>query len=213
MNQQSKTLPRAHVTMLLAHRAMVRDLDRIARTADHLSRSTDLARGAALKGYTERIFVIMEHHHRGEDTLLWPKLREAGADEEALALMTGEHEGLFKAVHAWHKAIEAFTPDATGAAELVQSTSDLRELLGKHTADEERELADRLAPMLTEQLWKRFERGMVTSAPMWTLRFMPPWLASVAQPSEQAGVPAAPMVRMFRGWLEKTQRTAFGEHY
>lgn len=212
MNQPSKTLPRAHVTMLLAHRAMVRDLDRIARTADQLSRTPDPARAAALKAYAERIFVIMEHHHRGEDTLLWPRLREAGADAEVLALMTGEHEALIKAVHAWHQAIKGFTPDG-GAAELVQRTGDVRELLVSHTSDEERELLDRLAPVLTEQLWKRFERGMVTSAPMWTLRFMPPWLSSVAEPSERVGVPAPPMVSMFRGWLERTQRAAFGDNY
>lgn len=213
MNQPSKTLPRAHLTMLLAHRAMVRDLERIARTADQLSRSADPARAVALKAYAERIFAVIEHHHRGEDTLLWPRLREAGADEEVLALMTGEHEELNKAVHAWHGAIEAFAPDGAGAAELVQRTDEVRELLTKHTSDEERELSDRLAPALNEQVWKRFERGMVTSAPMWTLRFMPPWLSSVAEPSERAGVPAPPMVSLFRGWLERTQRAAFGDNY
>jgi hemerythrin-like domain-containing protein len=199
--------------MLLAHRAMVRDLDRIGRTADQLAASPDPARTAALKSYAERIYAIIEHHHRGEDEMLWPKLRAGGAGEDVLALMAGEHEQLNAALHAWHSAIGALGADGTGATELSARTGEVRELLVQHTSDEERELLDRLAPALTEQIWKKFEMGMVRTAPLWTLRFMPPWLSSVAEPSERGGVPAPPMVKMFSGWLERKQREAFGDNY
>lgn len=199
--------------MLLAHRAMVRDLERIGRTADQLAGMAEPARSAALRAYAERLYAIIEHHHRGEDELLWPRLRAAGAGDDVLALMAGEHEELNKALHGWHHAIQALGADGTGAADLSARSSEVRELLVKHTSDEERELLDRLAPALNEQIWKKFEMGMVRTAPLWTLRFMPPWLSSVAEPSERGGVPAPPMVRMFSGWLARKQREAFGDNY
>ncbi|MFJ4467290.1 hypothetical protein ACIP2X_07215 [Streptomyces sp. NPDC089424] len=54
---------------------------------------------------------------------------------------------------------------------------------------------------------------MRKTAPSWTLKFMPAWLSTVATPNERGGVPARPVVALFRGWLEKRQRAAFGENY
>ncbi|MEU2183485.1 hemerythrin domain-containing protein [Streptomyces thermolilacinus] len=208
----------AHRTMLLAHRAMVRDLGRVARSAEQLAHSPDPGRAAALRGYVDRLFQVIEHHHEGEDEFLWPRLRRLGADEEALTLMTTEHAELAKLLHDWHAASTRLGTDAGAgagagtAAELAALTEGVRDQLSRHAADEERELSGRLAPVLDAAVWKGFSAHMRRTAPGWTLTFMPAWLASVAGPDERAGVPARPVAALFRGRLEKQQRAAFGEH-
>ena len=64
-----------------------------------------------------------------------------------------------------------------------------------------------------EGIWKGLESHMRRTAPLWTLRFMPAWLLSVAGPDAAAGVPVPPLARMFSGRLERTQRAAFGDNY
>ncbi|CAL9417157.1 hemerythrin domain-containing protein [Streptomyces sp. enrichment culture] len=102
----------AHLTMLLAHRAMVRDLEWVARCAEQLAQSPDPARAAALRGYADRLFQVIEHHHEGEDEFLWPRLRRLGADEGALTLMTTEHAELATLLHDWHAASTRLGTDA-----------------------------------------------------------------------------------------------------
>ncbi|MFF2407933.1 hemerythrin domain-containing protein [Streptomyces sp. NPDC058092] len=213
MNRPFDSLPGGHQTMLLAHRAMVRDLGRIALTAEQLSTAPDDARAGALKEYVDKLFQLIEHHHEGEDEFLWPRLRDLGANNEALTLMTNEHEELSKVLHTWHEVSKRLGTDAGAAAELAARTAEVRDHLATHAGDEERELLERLAPALNAKLWKGFTVHMRKTAPGWTLRFMPAWLSSVAGPDERTGVPAAPVARLFRGWLEKTQRAAFGENY
>ncbi|OEJ98200.1 hypothetical protein J116_018900 [Streptomyces thermolilacinus SPC6] len=206
--------------MLLAHRAMVRDLGRVARSAEQLAHSPDPGRAAALRGYVDRLFQVIEHHHEGEDEFLWPRLRRLGADEEALTLMTTEHAELAKLLHDWHAASTRLGTDAGAssdagagaAAGLAGLTEGVRDQLSRHAADEERELSGRLAPVLDAAVWKGFSAHMRRTAPGWTLTFMPAWLASVAGPDERAGVPARPVAALFRGRLEKQRRAAFGEH-
>jgi hemerythrin-like domain-containing protein len=212
MNQTTADLPRAHQTMLLAHRAMVRDLDRVSRTAEQLAAADDPARAAALKDYAAKLSEVIEHHHKGEDDFLWPRLREHGVDEGALALMSTEHAELGRLLHSWNASLEKLGT-AAAAREVAERTEEVRTHVAEHAADEEKELLGRLAPGLDDRVWKGFEVHMRKSAPGWTLRFMPAWLASVAGPDERGGVPAAPVARLFRGWLEKRQRAAFGENY
>lgn len=214
MNPSATTplLP-AHQTMLLAHRAMVHDLGRIARTAEQLATTPDPERAAALRAYVDKLFQVIEHHHEGEDDFLWPRLRELGADEAALDLMTEEHEMLAKLLHAWHVASTRLGTANDSAAELAQLTAGVRDHLAEHAGDEERELLGRLSPALGEQIWKEHATHMRKTAPGWTMSFLPSWLLSVAAPGEQHGVPAVLIARMFSARLKRTQRAAFGENY
>lgn len=213
MSQSFATLHSAHQTMLLAHRAMVRDLDRVARTAEQLAKSPNPEQAVALREYVDKLFQLIEHHHEGEDEFLWPRLRKLGADEEALTLMTTEHDELSKVLHSWHDVSRRLGTALGVEAEFAKLTEGVREQLAKHAGDEERELSGRLAPVLGKQIWKGFATHMRKTAPSWTLKFMPAWLSSVAGPNERGGVPAPPVAALFRGWLEKRQRAAFGENY
>lgn len=211
-SQPSTVLPPAHLTMVLAHRAMVHDLDRLATVADELAQTPDASRTAALRRYVERVFHIIEHHHGGEDAHLWPLLRERGGDPEALALLDAEHEELAKALHVWHEAVHRLDADPATAVDLAARTREVHERLAAHAADEERELTGRLAPVLDAAAWKGFATHMRRTAPGWTLRFMPAWLAAVAEPHERAGIPARPLARLFGPSLARAQRTVFAPH-
>ncbi|MGK5534224.1 hemerythrin domain-containing protein [Streptomyces sp. URMC 129] len=213
MNPPMDSLPKAHQTMILAHRAMLRDLDRIARTAAALSAKPDAERVGHLRTYARRVTQIIEHHHQGEDEVLWPRLSERGADPAALKLLQQEHEELEESQTRLSEAIERLGEDGTGGDELSAAARATHDLLRTHTADEERELLDRLAPALDAALWKRFERDMVKSAPRWTLSFMPPWLSAVAEAGERGGVPALPVARLMRGRLLRRQQAAFGAQF
>lgn len=210
MAPDTQTLPKAHRTMILAHRAMLTDLDRIARTAAALAERPDAERTRHLTAYAAKIVELIEHHHQGEDDILWPVLRERGADPAALELLAEEHHVLEDRMAELSAAIQGLRPDGRGAPELEKAARAAHDLLRVHTADEERELVGRLAPALDAALWKRFERDMVKSAGKWTLGFMPPWLASVADDTERSGVPAPPVARLMRGRLARQQEAAFG---
>ncbi|MBW1602231.1 hemerythrin domain-containing protein [Streptomyces sp. JJ66] len=197
--------------MILAHRAMLRDLDRVSRTAADLAERPGDGRVPHLTRYAGRICELIAHHHEGEDEILWPALHERGADAEALELLQTEHAELEARQARLVRAVAGLRGGADSARELEKAARATHELLGTHTADEERELVGRLAPHLDAALWKNFERGMVRSAPKWTLSFMPPWLASVAEPEERAGVPARPVARLMRGSLRRRHRAAFGD--
>ncbi|MFJ2902524.1 hemerythrin domain-containing protein [Streptomyces sp. NPDC087212] len=213
MSQASGVLYAGHQTMVLAHRAMVRDLDRVGRAAERLAVSPDPGQAVALREYVDKLFQLIEHHHEGEDEYLWPRLRQLGADEEALTLMITEHADLSKVLHSWHDVSRHLGTAPGAEAEVATLTAAVREQLARHAGDEERELAGRFAPVLDRQTWKGFATHMRKTAPGWTLKFMPAWLSSVAGPGERGGVPAPPVAALFRGWLEKRQRAAFGEDY
>lgn len=211
MHQQFATLPKQHQTMILVHRAMVRDLDRVARSAGKLETNPDVQQMRALRKYTDRLLDAIEHHHTGEDEILWPLLRARGADRTALALMNEEHEELADLLAATRTAAGQLGTNPSAAGLLAMAAEETRVLLASHAAAEEAELLGRLAPHLTDEVWEIHAKGMLRSAERWTYTFMPPWLASVAAPEERSGVPAPLIATLTRSSLRRRQRAAFAD--
>ncbi|MET8091545.1 hemerythrin domain-containing protein [Micromonospora sp. NPDC005220] len=197
--------------MVVAHRAMVRDLQQIGDAARALATRPAPQQAQALREYATKVLALIEHHHEGEDESLWPMLTARGASPEAIALLTTEHDGLAGQVAEVQRLLAVARDDGSGFADLADATVQLRESLLVHTRDEERELAGRLRPVLGEKEWKTFQRAMVKSAPRWTLAFMPPWLASAAEPGERGAMPAPPVAWLMRGRLRRQRQAAFGE--
>ncbi len=209
--QTAAGLPRQHQTMLLSHRAMTQDLDRIARTAARLEHHYDREREGHLRAYTEKLLVSIEHHHIGEDTFLWPALAEAGADPEALALMTAEHGDLAQLLAELHTALAQPLDRPAAARGLAEAARATHTLLAEHAADEERELLGRLGPFLTDEVWTTYQQGMFRTAQEWAFGFIAPWLASVAGPAEAGGLPPAPNLADLLQDFRRQQQAAFGE--
>ncbi|MGW5556946.1 hemerythrin domain-containing protein [Micromonospora sp. NPDC003944] len=211
MGTTTEPVANGYLVMVIVHRAMARDLQQISDAARQLSQRPDDRRTAALIQYADRVIQLIDHHHEGEDDVLWPMLRDRGAPAEALDLMASEHHELAELLHQLQKLIGSAGDGPAVLAEIADKTAALRQLLVVHTADEERELNDRLKPALGEKEWGVFQRHMVTSAPKWTLWFMPPWMATAATtPQERKALPAAPVAWLMRGRLRRQREAAFG---
>ncbi|MEY9849122.1 hemerythrin domain-containing protein [Streptacidiphilus sp. MAP5-3] len=205
------TLHRSHQTMLLAHRAMSRDLECLARAAAVLAERPDAARARALAKYADQLLHLIEHHHTGEDDVLWPELAKRGADPEALELMAAEHGELAELLQQTGRAAADLTTDHSAALRLSAAASDTHSLLTRHAADEEDQLLGRLAPHLTDEVWDALRKHMMKTQAPWALTFLPPWLAAVATPEERSGVPAPLIAKLGGSRLRALRRAAFGE--
>jgi hemerythrin-like domain-containing protein len=217
MIDKTLRLARQHQTMILSHRAMCRDIRVIAQTARALADAPNPPQVSYLAAYTRRLLELIEHHHQGEDEILWALARDNGAPEESLRLLTDEHEELVEKIHvvdrlAAELAQRSDSHSATASVlnQFAETVEAMHNLLSTHTADEERELAGPLTPVLPTDAWRAFGRHMVRTAPKWTLTFMPPWLDAVADASEKHGVPAPPVARIMRGPLRRKRKRAFG---
>jgi hypothetical protein len=197
MRDTGERLTRGHLTMIVAHRAMVRDLALIAEAARS---NPDSTRTRALFSYSARLLELIDHHHSGEDEVLWPLLKSRGAPQESLDALQSEHAEL-------HTVLENLRA-ATELAELADAAERTREVLAEHTEAEERALAGALAPALDGAAWRTFERAMLRTAPRWSLGFMPGWLASAATDEERRGLPGAAVARFIRGKILRLRRNA-----
>src|SRR5215210_2561250 len=87
-----------HLSMnTVIHAAVRRDLQRFAKALDEFpmgstQRATELNR--AWRHLAHQLY----HHHHSEDTIFWPALREAGADESLVSALGGEHDRMAEAM-------------------------------------------------------------------------------------------------------------------
>lgn len=202
------------VTMRLVHRATLRDLRRVGTRARQRAASPDPSATAAWVEYSQRLLQVLEHHHQGEDEMLWPALAERGADGAALRQLTSEHHDIETLLQDLGEVLAGTGAQPTDSARLTQTAElaeQLTEVLANHCQHEEELLAGVLAPSLDKTLWDRFAKHMLQTAPRWTLTFMPPWMDSVAEAEERSKVPARPIAFLFRGRLRRQQQRAFAD--
>jgi hemerythrin-like domain-containing protein len=118
-----------------------------------------------------RDFVVatLEHHHRAEDTDLWPRLRAAAPElGDALDGLTLEHDRLDGALEQLRSAAVGERDDA-GA---VAAARGVRDLVHEHLAREEPLLFPALRSHLSEAEWADFSRRTVDSAPRTGIHLM-----------------------------------------
>ncbi len=111
-----------------------------------------------------RDFVVatLDHHHRSEDTALWPRLL-AGAPNLAgpLGALSDEHERLDAELDALHAAPIGMPPSAGAAARAVA----VRDLVHEHLAHEEPVLFPALRDHVSDDAWSEFSARTVATAP------------------------------------------------
>lgn len=141
---------------------VVHDLHRRATTllADALDRpSSPVTDLVALRDF---VVAALDHHHRSEDTSLWP-LIVAGAPELAgpLGILSAEHESLDAHLDALYAA-----PIDDGARVLAaERAAAVRDLVHDHLAHEEPVLFPALRDHISADAWYRFSAATVASAP------------------------------------------------
>ncbi|MDH2413458.1 hemerythrin domain-containing protein [Nocardioides sp. CER19] len=185
--------------MYLMHHAFRRDLRRFDE-AVAATPVDDRSTWQALAERWDRFFVILHHHHTGEDAGIWPFLLDRADAEERghLEAMEEEHSHIDPLLTSVATGFEALgrgalprNPETVRAA-LHARIEDTREALGRHLAHEETDAMAILQRHMTPTDWERIEQVhfKADEHPV-ALSFMVPWLAE--------GVPTAGLDEVFSG--------------
>ncbi len=141
---------------VVVHDALRREL-RLASPAISSVADGDTARSTVVGRHLELILRMLHDHHRHEDDLVWPPLRErcAPADLPLIEVMERQHEQIHDSMdrvtglrRAWEPAADAATRDG-----LVGAVDQLRSVLHDHLELEEREVLWRAEQHLTDAEW------------------------------------------------------------
>jgi len=148
--------------MQIAHRVMLRDLDRtIGVTMAMADGGVDITRRRvrALVRYLESMVDSIHHHHRAEDDILWPVIElRAGAHVDLTAL-TEDHEALIPKLDGLAETVRQFeaSPSRRSAAVVAGRLVDVRNTLAEHIAEEERDTLPVIRRYLSVSDWQDVE--------------------------------------------------------
>ncbi len=124
-----------------------------------------------------RSFVVamLQHHHRSEDTDLWPTLTSASPDlSDALDGLSEEHERL-------DAALEALNDHD---ARMDEAAETVRGLVHEHLSHEEPILFPALRRHVSEQVWAQFSQRTIETAPQEGTHLLLALLDEVAPPDD-----------------------------
>lgn len=161
-------MPTMSQDMIIIHRVFRREFELLPALVRAVP-AGDTGRADRLVTHLELLLGVLEHHHAGEDLLLWPKLRERAPEHSALYdEMDGDHveiHGLLARVEAlasqWRAGAAADDRD-----ELAHEIEDLRAPLAFHLDREEREILPLVDALLSPQEWGELgERALSSLAP------------------------------------------------
>lgn len=130
-----------HQTMnTIIHAALRRDLARFDAALADFPGSQERADQlwAAWENYAHQL----HQHHRDEETIFWPALRELGADESLVGDLDGEHQRMLDGLEAASEAMRALHqgPTADNARTARDALTSFGAILIEHLDHEERDL-------------------------------------------------------------------------
>lgn len=197
--------------MMAAHDAFRRDLVLLARTTTPANLADPDQRAAVLAGwrvFKHQLFL----HHRGEDTFLWPPIREKLAGNvgglAVLDAMTAEHEELDRIVSDVDGALGppdgALGPPEGALAQADDATAEAGAVAGRlsevidnlitrltlHLAHEERDALPLIREVLTGADWAAIVAALRASGNIDDAAEMVPWLMLDLPPHRAAEVMA-----------------------
>jgi hemerythrin-like domain-containing protein len=141
--------------MLAVHRAFRREFALLPRMVRSV-RAGDSVRAAVIAAHARDLLAALEHHHDGEDALIWPRLRASGEVPQALMyLMETQHEALTDLLALTRQSLTRWAPTAAASHrdQLTLVLDNLHLALDEHLEDEERSLLPIAARMLTPAEW------------------------------------------------------------
>lgn len=202
--------------LLLAHRAMLRDADRLADlTARLAERGTpvDPKRAAAIGAYLTDFCDSVHHHHSAEDDLLWPLLEASAGAHVDLTELSDDHSVLDPKLAAIRAGARALRDTGRVPAALAADVADLRNVLHEHIADEERTIVPLIRRYVPAADWEAMEAKIRRRAKM---SFEAPRIMAVADEAEMAGMradgglPLALMLKVLPPAFRRRERKVFG---
>ncbi|GAA4904584.1 hemerythrin HHE cation binding domain-containing protein [Actinomycetospora succinea] len=185
----------------VVHRAMTRDLTRLAEVAGELVRTPDRRRLRLLRHYLQGVTAEIVNHHRVEDDDVWPLLEEVAGDLTALCALTEDHERLDPLLD---RAGELAAAGEAGP-ELAAVLGEVADLLVRHVADEERDVFPIIIERVTVEDYARLQERFRGTLGLGVLTFVVPWVVSHATPDERR-VLVAEAPAPLRGILALTER-------
>src|SRR5690349_13478011 len=123
--------------LLLAHRVMLKDLDRLAELTAGV-RTVNPKRAKAIAAYLDDMCDSIHHHHSAEDDVLWPVLERSAGAHVDLTELTDDHAVLDPKLTRIRGGAAELRSGHIVPAELAADLADLRDTLHEHIADEER---------------------------------------------------------------------------
>ncbi|MDY6999097.1 MAG: hemerythrin domain-containing protein [Actinomycetota bacterium] len=174
--------------MQIAHRAMLRDLDRTTGIALAMADGTVPITGRRtrmLVRYLELLAESIHHHHRAEDDILWPVIEDRAGGHIDLAPLTEDHEALVPELEALRGATAALRahPGRPAARALATKLAEMRDMLGEHICEEERDTFPAIRRYLSVADWRDVEARIRRCARM---SFELPRIAAASTPAELA---------------------------
>jgi hypothetical protein len=164
---------------------------------------------------------LLHHHHRAEDTWVWPALLERADDAEleTLHAMEAEHEQidpLLAACATGFRRLADGRASRDDRAALAVRVCAARESLGRHLGHEEREAIAILQRHLSAETWEAIEARVEAERPGLRLVVTAvPWLLHELPPTDRRDVlaraePAQRMLwRLTRRRFEHRERRAW----
>ncbi|GAA0798290.1 hemerythrin domain-containing protein [Spirilliplanes yamanashiensis] len=199
--------------LLLAHRAMLRDLDRLTGLLAGTTRF-GRKRGAAVAGYLDDLCTSIHHHHSAEDEVLWPVLERSAGAHVDLTELTDDHAVLDPKLHRVRAGAAALRASGVAPAALAADMTDLRDTLHEHIADEERTIVPLIRRYVTPRDWAAVEARIRRRGAKMT--FEAPRVLAVASAAELAeirrdgGAAVTVMLAVLPRLFRRRERLVFG---
>jgi hemerythrin-like domain-containing protein len=202
--------------MLAAHRALRRDLERLARAAEFADLPDPGGRASVRAGW-ETFKRQLHLHHTAEDTVVWPTLRQrlshSDDAQSVLDAMEAEHHQIDPLLAAVDDAFaRAGEGRRSGAPAIGDVTDALATSLTGHLAHEERDGLPLIGVALTAAEWRGVGFKIVRKNGLSAGGEMFAWLADGADPSQAAaaiGTLPPPARLAYRAiWKPRYQRTS-----
>lgn len=203
--------------LLLAHRAMLKDLDRLGDlTAGLAARGTrlDRKRAAAIAAYLDDLCASIHHHHSAEDDVLWPVLERSAGAHVDLTELTDDHAVLDPKLHRIRAGAQALRSEAVVSPALAADLVDLRDTLHEHIADEEKTIVPLIKRYVSDDDWRRVENTIRKRGAK--LTFEVPRILAVVSDTEltelkaEGGFGVALMIKLLPPVYRRRERLVFG---
>jgi hemerythrin-like domain-containing protein len=185
--------------MRIAHRVMLRDLDRTTGVAMAMADggvTLTRRRVRALVRYLGLMGESIHHHHRAEDDILWPVIEERAGSHIDLTPLTEDHHALDPKLDGLRIAVGLFGADASPRTAAVVATRlvEIRNMLREHIAEEERDTFPVIRRYLTVADWRDVENRIRKNGARMTFEL--PRIAAAVTPEELAKLKAdaGPMI-------------------
>ena len=203
--------------LFLAHRAMLRDLDRMGDLTKGLAESRkqlDRKRATAIADYLDDLCESIHHHHSAEDDVLWPVLEASAGAHVDLTELSDDHSVLDPKLHRVRAGAGALRADGVVTAALAADLADIRDTLHEHIADEEKTIIPLIRRYVSQQDWDSVEAQIRKRGAK--MSFEVPRILAVTTEAELAeikaegGLPVAIMLKVLPPAFRRRERRVFG---